>query len=375
MRRTLTTLLVGLALLGLVAAAGAQQSETQMLRDTVKQLQNQLKTVMDRLQQLEAKQAAPAPAPKPSWTDKLAINGYLQPQYIWRTNARDDFQLRRMYLNIAAKVNERATGVIQVERVGSPYSPGGAEDPALTLSSCYVDYKFGDQYSFMLGQVPAFWGWDSAESSSKRLPLERFAATEGWGARDGRPGVRGFYWGGPWDRGFYLTRNAEDDREPTVILGLVNGNYRANDNDNDKAASIDLKWKRGRSQFGLSYLSGTYTDGTGLTTDRNGYDLFYHSDPSPWGFQAEFLDGEVLGHPIQGFYGQVAYNKGGKGTPFIRCEQYDQNEDARGDTFFGIHFGYAHQLDKNNELTFQITEAHVASVDMDYAGVQWQIGF
>ncbi|MEI6501644.1 MAG: porin [Armatimonadota bacterium] len=389
MRRTITTLVVGLVLLSLVAAAQAQQSEIQVLRDSVKQLSDQLKAVTDKLQALETKQATPvaAPAAKSSWADKVQINGYLQPQYIWRNNATDDFMLRRMYLNIAANVTPRTQAVVQFERIGGakmfatlPVTVTSG-DPAITLSSCYLNWKIDNHFSVMAGQVPTSFGWDEAESSSKRLPLERFAATEGPAPRDLRPPTDGLFSGGPWDRGVYLTRKASG-QEPTVTLGLVNGNYVANDNNDNKTYSIDLKWKRGSYLYGASWVDGKL-GAQGATQDRQAFDLIFHKDPTPWGFQAEYLRGK-WGIPTattttsnrEGWYGQVAYNKGGMATPFVRYEQFDKaNLTLAADTFMALHLGCAWQLDKYNELTAQYTDAHLGITNMGYSGVQWQIGF
>lgn len=382
MRRTLTTLFVGIALLGLVAAAQAQQSETQMLRDTVKQLQDQLKTVMDRLQQLEAKEAAPAPAvpvvvaapaaAKPNWSDKMVINGYMQSQYLDLANADDQFTLRRMYLNILANVSPKSSAVVQFERLTKASE---IAEQGITLSSCFIDYKFNNTWDVMMGQVPTSWGWDEAESSSRRLTLERFAATEGFGGFQGRPAILGFWFGGPWDRGFYITRKAKGP-EPTVIFGVTNGNFRTSDNNQNKPYEVDLKWQRGLNYYGASWFDGTYTSPTtNVTTIRRGYDLSYHRDPCPWGFQGEYLHGKLFDKDMNGWYGQVAYNKGSKGTPYVRYEQYDQNQAAVGDTYIALHAGVAYQLDKWNKLTLQLTDASVGCTNMDYTGFQWQIGF
>lgn len=389
MRRTITTLVVGMVLLSMVAAAHAQQSEIQVLRDAVKQLSDQLKAVTEKLQELEAKEAAPvAPAapeaPKANWTDKLQINGYVQSQYIQRANAIDDFSLRRMYLNIAANVTPDATAVVQFERVGGSQTITAlpttvtAPDPTITLSSCFVDYKFNDDYSVMFGQIPTYFGWDEWESSSRRIVLDRFAAVEGLGARDARPGAQGFYFGGPWDRGFYVTRKGAGS-VPTVIAGLVNGNFRANDNNNNKAYNLDLRWKQGAYQYGASWLDGKFGP-QGIEQPRHAYDLYFHRDPCPWGFQAEYING-TWGFPVaisnrEGWYGQVAYNKGGVATPYVRYEQFDKaNTTECADTYMALHLGCAWQIDKYNEITAEVTDAHLGDTDMDYSGVQWQIGF
>lgn len=369
--RCLRLTLVAALLLAVVATAQAQTVE--QLRDQVKALQDQLKVVMDKLQQLEAKPAPPAapPADVPKWTDKITVNGYWHARYEARENARDDFTFRRMYINFLGKLNDRTSIIMNLCRVPL------ANDPTIEFEAAQVNYQLDDLWMLSFGQVYNNFGWDTWESSSKRLPLDRWAAGEGISGRPDRAGIRGLYFAGPTDRGMYVTRKGQD-MIPTVIVGLVNGNFRAADNNDNKTYSLDLRWKQPWGQFGASWMDGDYTETVGgvLTTNaRKALGLYVHTDPAPWGFQAEFLDGDLFGHPVQGWYGQVAYNKGGKGTPYFRYEQYDTDQDSAGNTFMGFRAGYAYQLDKNNELTVEWQDADYADMDYGQFGFQWQLGF
>lgn len=374
-------MLVGLFLLGLVAAAQAQQTEAQVLRETVKQLQDQLKTVMDRLEQLELKQAAPAPvvpvpvaaAPAASWTDKLCITGYWQSRYEAREDTRDEFIMRRMYLSFVGNWNPKTQSILTFSRI-----PSGT-DPNIEFEAAQVNYRFADDYSVTFGQVYNNFGYDTWESSSKRLPFDRWAAGEGVAGRPGRPGIRGLYFAGAADRGMYLARHARKASEPTIIAGVVNGNYNRGDNDDNKLLSLDLRFKRPSGmQYGVSSVYGKYTtDPPGApsgTQSRKAVDLYFHTDPKPWGFQAEYIKGQIFGADMNGWYGQVARNIG-KGTPYVRYEQYNQNEDTEGDTYMSLRAGYAYQLDKYNEFTLELQDAHAGAVDYGQLGFQWQLGF
>ena len=376
MRRTMTTLVVGLVLLSVVAVAHAQQSEMDALRSSVKQLSDQLKAVTDKLQQLEAKQAAPVAAPaaaKPSWTDKLAVSGYWQSRYEARADTRDEFIMRRMYLNFAGKWNDKTTSLLTFSRIPS------ANDPNIELEAAQVNYRFADDYSVTFGQIFNNFGWDTWESSSKRLPFDRWAAGEGVASRPGRAGIRGLYYAGAVDRAVAVTRRARGN-EPTIIAGVGNGNYNKGDNDDNKVVTLDLKFKRPNGiQYGASWLYGNYTvdavaPALPVTQPRRALGLYFHKDPAPWGFQAEYLTGQMFGADVNGWYGQVARNLG-KGTPYVRYEQFDQNEDTAGNTYMSLRGGYAYQLDKNNELTLELQDAHSGAVNYSQTGIQWQLGF
>lgn len=387
MSRTIVVLLAVVLALAVCTGAFAQSSEVQELRNQVKQLQQQLQQVLDRLQKLEAAPTAPvaatpppAPAPvKTNWADKLTVNGYFQARYEQRADSIDDFGIRRMYLNVLGNINDRTYAQVSLVRAGM------SVEPRIDLDAAFVDYTLSPQYVFRIGQIPNTFGWDASESSSRRLPFERFPGSEGISGRPDRPGIKGVWFGGASDRGVALSRLPQGPNEPLAMLTVMNGNFRESDNNNNKAVQVDLRWTKPVGVFGLSWLKGDYTpvnpDGTlGAQNPRNAVNLFFHRDPQPWGLQSEFIDGKLLGHKIRGWYGQVARSLG-KGTPFVRYETYDPARDVPSDTYTALHLGYAYQVDKNNKVTLEWVDANRDNLnprnEVDYGnfGLQWQCGF
>lgn len=377
MKHGVVVLLVAVLLLTFAAAASAQ-TETEKLREQVKQLQDQLQDVLSRLQKVEAdeaKPAAPAAPAAPKWSDKLKIGGYFQARYedrrqmltgtspVTSTEAIDEFLVRRMYLGFFANPNERTSGAVLLRHL---------HNRSIDIEAMYVNYKFAKQWEVEFGRVYNKFGWDAWESSSRRLPFDRFSGLEGYGPG----GVRGLYFQGPTDHGIYLTRKpraGSSDWEPVVHAGVLNGNFISGDTNNDKTVEVDLRWNRPVGQFGISWLNGKYDDAT-VTQDREMLDLWFHSDPKPWGFQTELIDGKLFGSDVRGGYGQLA-RLVGDGTAFLRYETFDPTRGLDGDSMKAWRLGYAYQMDSCNELTLEFMDAERAGVQVGQVGFQWQMGF
>ncbi len=308
---------------------------------------------------------ATAAGDRPAWYDQISISGYFQNRYEARQDTVDDFFMRRLYVNLVGRLNDRTTAVVVFGRVGP-------EDPNIDLSCAFVDYQVNDEWMVRVGQVPTNFGWDTAESSSKRLPLERFVGAEGIPTRPGRPGIRGMYFAGPWDRGIYLIRKPVNNA-PKIIFGVVNGNFRNTDDNNNKTVSIDIKWSQPWGQCGISWMDGKFGPSPN-PADRDAIDIYFHTDPGSWGFQGEYLDGSLMGHDIDGWYLQAAYQKDAA-TPFVRYEVFDPNKSASGDTYTGLHIGCAYQLDKHNEITVEWVDADQCCTDYGQFGLQWQLAY
>jgi hypothetical protein len=346
-----------------------------------------LERLKAELEQLrgQIQQAAPAAPAKENWTDKYTLVGYVHNRYEARKNAntRDDFFLRRMYLGLAGKFSDRASGMIMLDRAGGigpvaafpGFNPPGTPDPGIMISMLYGEYKLTSDWSVRFGQVPTNWGWDVGLSASTMLPFERCAMGEGFATRPGRAGVPGLFYLGYEDRGVYFIRNPRKPEEPKVFLGVVNGNFRYSDNNDNKAVSLDLRWTQPKVSYGINWLDGKFVNpGTGVNQDRGGFGLYVHSDPKPWGFQAEYSDFDLLGTEREGWYGQVAYNQGSY-TPFFRLESYDTDKNVVGDTLDGWHLGCAYQVDKRNRVTLEYVGMDRLGVDYGQTGLQWQLGF
>ncbi|MEN6642708.1 MAG: porin [Armatimonadia bacterium] len=392
MRHGLVVLLVAVLLLTFAAAAGAQ-TEADKLREQVKQLQQALQDVCARLQKLEAAEAAPAvvvaapAAPTaPKWYDKVKVGGYLQGRYEDRrqmlsnfppgalppssVEGTDEFLMRRAYLGFVFTPNERTTAAFTLRHLSFA--------SAVDIEAAYVNYKFARQWEVEFGRVYNRFGWDAWESSSRRLPLERFAGVEGYKAA----GIRGLEFQGPTDHGIYVTHNPKapcDGWEPAVHVGFINGNFLNAENNNNKTYEIDLRWARPFGQFGASWVDGRYTEGVGTpsvatTTDRQMLDLWLHTDPKPWGFQTELVDGKLFGYDVRGGYGQVA-RLVGDGTAYLRYETFDPTRDLDGDSLRAWKLGYAYQLDSRNELTLEFMDADRAGREVGEIGFQWQTGY
>ena len=390
-----------------MAAAAHADATTDALKSTVESLQRQLTDALQRIKALEAAQTTapaqpaaqptPAPAAKPSWTDKLLISAYAQFRYEARddmvgrfpngpyvgwppagsgADATDEFLIRRLYLNFIAKPNPRTNVVLALRRLGGD---GGTID----LEGAFVDYALDKTYHVEFGRVYNKFGWDTWESSSKRLVFDRFAAGEGYA----NAGLRGLYANGPTDNGIYISRKSCGEWEPNIYVGLVNGNFISAENNSDKAFSVDLKWDHKDWHWGASWMDGDYTEsytnplpppaGAVGTFDRRMLGLYLRKDPAPWGVQAEYVDGRLYGYDVNGWYTQGSYLVGSKGTAYVRYEEYEPTDTPAvpGDLFHAWRIGYARQVDKNNEITLEYMPARRGSFDVGQFGVQWQAGF
>lgn len=296
------------------------------------------------------------------WEDVIKVNGYFQNRYVHYSEADDQFTLRRMYINLIATPNDRTMAVVTWARIGpSPYDANWA--------NVFGQYKLSDTTTIRFGQAPNWFGLETQQSSSQRMALERAAVLEGGGAAP--PGL---YWQGPWDRGAWLIHTPQDmSRAPQVILGVMNGQFREPEADGNKTVSVDLKMKPAWGQYGVSWLNGKWTDGGGVSTDRRAWLGYLRYDqPANWAFQGAYVHGSLLGSDTMGWYGQVEYGLSPVGTLFAKFEEYDPDDSSAGNTYSAWHFGYAHQVDANNELTCQWTDAESGGSGFNEAGVQWQ---
>ncbi len=320
----------------------------------------------------------PVAADGDNWADRVSITGYFQARYEGSDMGEDDFDLRRMYITMLIDANERTKATITWTRIG--FDP--IEFANTDWANIFVDYVVSDMWTARIGQAPTQFGLECMQDSAYRMALERAAVLEG--GMNGRPA--GLYFGGPWDRGVWLMRTPRNS-EPQLTLGIMNGQFRGGDKNNNKTVSIDAKWNPAWGQFGASYLDGEYTNMQGMTSDRQGLLGFLRWDEPEcrWAFQGEYVDGELMGNDIQGWYSQVEYAglKEG-GTAFLKYEEYDPTHGPQmratqngsmADTYEALHLGYAQWLDHNNELTVQYTDADMGSSSWDEFGLQWQFGF
>ena len=315
-----------------------------------------------------------------SWYECISISGYFHARYMTWENGEDGFDFRRMFVTLKSCVNDDTTGIITLSRVGGQ----GAN---IDLYNAFVDYKINDQYAVQIGQVPSWFGLEGWDSSSVRLPLRRARIREGTPA----PGTEGFWALGVPDRGVWLRRNPGNASEPLVVIGVCNGQFRAAEQNTAKNVSVDVKFKRDWGMFGASWLDGTLTPeapfAAGPEADRSAVAAYVRMFPNPWGFQAEWADGEMLGRDRDGYYVQGMYNVG-PGTAFARWEDYTATV-APGvvgvldDDYDALHVGYSWKIDNANQITVEYVDAEWTNgpvgapvvMDDSYGGIQWQYGF
>lgn len=334
----------------------------------------------------------PAPATK-KWYEKSTINGYFQARMHTRDwdmqpNERDEFEIRRLYLNLIVPFDNKSTGVVTWAGVGPSFREGASG----TYENIFVDYKPAPNWTIRAGQGPNWFGLDAAESSMGRMNPERAVVAEGV------PGVAsGLFAFGPSDRGVWATwdgrsLSASKKEGPRATVGVCNGQFQDTDKNNDKNVSVDVAYFTDWGQFGLSWLDGSYTrtlpDTTVVTEPRDAWGVNVRVLPDTLveniGFQAEYIDGEWLGTERDGFYVQGSYHfDNHPGIAYVRYEQFDPNSNAAdvpvaaagsaNNEIEIMHLGYVYNLTPIDKITVEYGYGEQGSAaDMDDFVVQYQ---
>lgn len=334
-----------------------------------------------------AADAPAAPAKKP-WFENLRINGYVQARFESRdydsmSTERDEFTIRRLYMNLIAPLNNETTFVGTFAGVGPDFRDGANLD----FENLFIDYTPLPGFSVRFGQGPNFFGLDAAESSSIRIPTERALVAEGNSAL----GIRGLYALGPSDRGLWVTYDTRAF-SPTkeglrAVVGVQNGQFQDTDKDDHKNVTVDAEYFTEWGQFGASWMEGTWTDTKptpAVTSDRDAFGVNLRLFPNKlvrnMGFQAEWLRGDWFGAPREGYYGQASYHfDGHPGVAFARVENFDLNRDVANDDYDAVHLGYTYNVTPQDAVTAEVTLGTLgrgASVagedDTTDICVQWQ---
>jgi len=285
-----------------------------------------------------------------------------------------------MYINLIVTPDDKTMAWIQWARIGA--DPVGQTNTDWSMA--FVDRKWDKHWSTRLAQGPNWFGIETMQGSSARLALERAEVLEG-GARNGAP--NSLYFLGPWDRGVWITRNPGDNPwEPQATVGVINGQFRNTEKDDNKEISLDLKWKQSWGMFGFSWMNGRWVNDIGLPTapassrrDAALGCVRYERKGSRWDLQGEYVDGKLLGSDIEGWYTQLEYDPTAKGAAYVKYEKHDPAVGVPGNTYDCWHVGYAHQMDANNELTLQFDQGtkgcDLVHPDRTAVGFQWQFGF
>ncbi len=313
------------------------------------------------------------------WYDRVCMFGYFQFRYEDVDNGDDQFDFRRMFLTLKGDVDDRTTGIITLSRVGP-------DDPNIDLYNAFIDYKLSDRYAIQAGQVPTWFGLEAWEGSSVRLPFERAKVLEAG---------RGFYFAGASDRGVWLRRNPADQNEPLAVLGVWNGQFREDDANNDKNISLDVKFDRDWGQFGASWFDGSYVApetlamfaGAGADPmaaqefDRNAWDVYLRKFAEPWGVQAEYADGKVVGADIDGWYAQGMYDfQDDKNVGYARYQEFGAESGDNWRDYDAVTVGVRHKVYESGYITLEYTDGDWENnagtgTSEDMLGVQWQYNY
>lgn len=362
--------------------------------------------ILELQKQFEAELAAvaagqpvekPAPA-KPKWYDNIIINGYFQaryhareydavpasvsPGFVANPNLKaeqDDFELRRLYINAIAPFNNKTQAVVTWAGVGPNFRSGNALSSETDWANIFVDYMPNKEWTFRIGQAPTWFGIDTCESSSCRFTPERWAASEGVP----EVGLRGLWFGGPWDRGVYAINDqrykSPDKTGFRTSLSITNGNFRSQDDDSHKDIAVDTTYFAKWGQIGAGWLDGQFAG-----DDRDAIGFNFRILPGAFcddhlGFQGEWLDGRWdatgsgMAHDLDGFYLQGSWHfDDHPGTAYLRYEEFDPNKDQNGDEFDALHIGYIYDLTKMDKITVEYSMGELGNYDHNDFILQYQ---
>jgi len=384
MRVLVALSVVAVLICGVTYADEALSPEAQALKAKydakIKALQEEfaaeLAAVNARVDALEK----PAPAAK-KWYDKAMISGYFQARFHTRNwdsqpSERDEFELRRLYINLISPFDKKTTGVVTWAGVGPTFREGASG----TYENIFVDYKPQQNWNIRVGQAPNCFGLDAAESSSVRMPPERALVTEGI------PGVAGgLYAFGPSDRGVWVSwdgRPSSNNKKTGLraTASVHNGQFQDTDKNNDKNVSVDVDYFTDWGRFGAGWLDGEYTrtvNDAPVTQPRRAVGVNFRVDPNTlvekMGFQGEYIDGEWLGAETDGWYVQGSYHfDNHPGTAYLRFEQFDPNTAVANNDFEILHLGYIYNVTPVDKITVEYGYGEQGDADLDDLIVQYQ---
>lgn len=355
----------------------------------------------------QAAQAAPAPAPpapaeapkKKAWYDTVKVSGYVQGRFQYypdypntdRKTHSNEFLVRRARVKFTFEPNDLTQVVVEPD-----LGEGKVE-----ARDVYIQRWTGKEktFSFRLGQQKIPFGFETPQSSSVRLPLER-----NYLAANMFPGER--------DTGLVLFYTDPDDHKlfdasrktgfgvgdyGNLAIGFLNGQGR---NQPEVSSSKHLVIRvakpfslgaAGRyAEVGASYWRGRYfskwdpnSSGENFRDQLLGLHLFM--EPKPFGLQAEYYTGKTEGDDLDGWYAMGMFRTGRKGTLFIRHENYEGRRKGKGPNYVfdrsRTAVGYAHQIDDRNRLTIEYDFEDVdpannkPGYDNDFFGIQWMTTF
>jgi len=333
--------------------------------------------------------AASEPKPKPKWYDTMKVSGYVQGRWEYSPDAQpgdasNTFLVRRARTKFGANPDDRTEIEIQAD--------WGESSASIKDAWLQRDLTAAGDWRVRLGLQKVPFGFETPQSSSVRLPLER-----NWLARRTIAGER--------DTGLVLFYTTPEDHElfgyakkreygtgdyGNIALGVFNGQGADEGLDLNSNKHFTVRLCKpfaiggstasdgpGRyAEVGASYYGGRYySDSLGVNVDDELVGVHAYVAPKPLGLQAEYYDGKTEGDDLRGWYGMALFRPSDAGCLFVRYDDYQGRRKGKGADPYDRHrtsIGYAHELDANTRLTaeYDIQRNEAKARDEDLFGLQ-----
>lgn len=324
--------------------------------------------------------AASAEPPKTHWYDTMKISGYTQGRFQYYTDRpnragdiESEFVLRRSRLKMEFKPTSNTKVVAEATYEGDAADVG--------IKKMLLEYKFGSagEHALTFGQQDVPFGFETPQSSSVRLPLERNYLTRRQVPGEVDLGLV-YRYTTPADHALFdLSKKAHFGcgDSGNLSLGFFNGQGEgaAEENGNKHfVARLAKPFLLGENQYaevGGSYYAGRFFNtNMGRGYEDNVLNVYGFWAPNPFGLQAEYYTGETMGADLNGWYGMGIWRASERGTAFVRYEDYsgrrkrvDRAPAASDYDRERTSIGYAYELDSNTRLTAEYDIEHIANGD------------
>jgi len=336
----------------------------------------------------DAKEAAdavePLAKPKPKWSDTIKLSGYTQARWQYYPDAdegNNEFLVRRARIQLGAQPDPRTEVELQLDM--------GEGD--VTVRDAWVQYDLTEagDWRIRAGQQKVPFGFETPQSSSSRIPLER-----NWVSRRFVDGERDtgavVYWTDPEDLPLFdqIKKEAWGEGDyGTVAVGLFNGQGIGPDSAevNDGKHLIVRLAKpfhigRRLAEGGVSYYGGKYfSSGANAEFSEHLFGAHIYVPPAPVGIQAEWFNGETEGDDLDGFYAMGLWRPTPEGVAFVRYDEYNGPRKGKGiDNVYDRErwsLGYAHMVNDKTEATIEYDFQDTTSGSDDLLGLQVQMSY
>ncbi len=307
------------------------------------ELETSLKLVLGMVEEVQKQVAAVAADQK-----KHKLGGYTQLRWSRdeATQGKENFYVKSARFDMRGPLGPKTAYRLEAQLDGS-LSPGGPGSKA-QLRTVSIDYKLSDATFSRTGQVTLPFGYE----------LEEFTPSLWTGDRSL---VMDTLFPNQRDLGTYV-ENRQSAAAPKYDLGVFNGTgINALDN-NTQVNGL------GRVMANVSYGSAAvsaYGGTNGANTSRTTQNRYGAGTKLAFGqtlFMGEYVAGQNLGFPVEGWYAQLGHPllKNRSDLIFAKYDTYDEDTDAPGHLFKRWSLGYYYNLDNWTRLTL-VTELRSVS--------------